>query len=72
MNAKQGEYDTVLFLDVGDKIGNVGVDLRKKPPELKGRVVNQGLPRPVSRTTSCPGVKQPPADFWVGQPIEAE
>lgn len=70
--AKQGGQDTVLFVDVGGNIGNVCVDLGKKLPEVKGRVVNQDLPHVVSKTLVCPEVEQSPADFWVGQPIEGE
>ena len=69
---KQGEHDAELFVDVGGNIGNVCVDLRKKLPNLKGRVFNQDLPHAVSKTIIYPGVEQSPADFWVGQPIKGE
>lgn len=68
--SKQDEDDTVIFIDVGGNVGNICVDLRKRIPELKGRVFNQDLEHVVANTVDHPGVERSAHNFWTEQPIK--
>ena len=59
--------DTILFVDVGGNVGNVCVELRKREPSLKGRVINQDLPHVVANTIEYPRVERSAHDFWTPQ-----
>lgn len=64
--------EAVLFVDVGGPVGNQCVDLRKRVPEMVGRVVNQDLPHVVANTIEHPGVEQSAHDFFTEQPIKGK
>lgn len=72
MISKQDVDDTVLFVDIGGNVGNICVGLRKKVPDLRGKVYNQDLPHVVVKTIKHPGVDQSAHDFWTLQPIKGE
>ncbi len=70
LSSKTNGDDTILFVDVGGNVGNVCVDLRRRNPALKGRVINQDLPHVVANTIEYPGVERSSHDFWTPQVIK--
>ena len=70
LSKKGGQEETILFVDVGGNIGDVCVDVRKKVPNARGRIINQDLPHVVKNTIQFPGVEKSAHDFWTPQAIK--
>ncbi|MCJ1233940.1 hypothetical protein MMC14_001898 [Varicellaria rhodocarpa] len=59
----------VLLVDVGGGRGQIIDNVRKKRPELRGRMIVQDLPREIEGREPCEGVECMAHDFFTPQPI---
>lgn len=71
--AKIGDENTVLMVDVGGGKGHDLILFREKYPNLPGRLILQDLPFVISQAGSLPaGLEAMPHDFFTPQPINGE
>jgi len=62
----------VLFVDIGGNVGHYCAVLKRKFPEMPGRVLLEDLPDTLSHALSTPGVEKLGHDFFQPQPIKGE
>ena len=62
--------ETVLFVDVGGNIGNQCVALKKKFPNLQGRIILQDLPDVIAQAIPAEGIEPMVHDFMNEQPVK--
>ena len=67
--ARDSEHE-VLFVDVGGALGSEILELRKRFPALKGRMILQELPQTIEHVLPDPGMEATVHDFFTPQPIE--
>ena len=60
----------VLFVDVGGALGSEILELRKRFPALKGRMILQELPQTIEHVSPDPGMEATVHDFFTPQPIK--
>ena len=59
----------VLFVDVGGALGSEILELRKRFPALKGRMILQELPQTIEHVSPNPGMEATVHDFFKPQPV---
>ena len=59
----------VLFVDVGGALGSEILELRKRFPALKGRMILQELPQTIEHVSPNPGMEATVHDFFTPQPV---
>ena len=59
----------VLFVDVGGALGSEILELRKRFPALKGRMILQELPQTIEQVSPNPGMEATVHDFFTPQPV---
>ena len=64
------EPETPLFVDVGGSIGHQCAALKKKFPNIPGRVILQDLPPVIAQAIPTEGVELMVHDFMTEQPIK--
>lgn len=62
--------ETPIFVDVGGGIGSQCAILKKKLPDLPGRVILQDLPVVLQHALSTEGVEITAHNFWTEQPVK--
>ena len=62
--------ETPLFVDIGGNIGHQCIALRKKFPNIRGRVILQDLPPVIAHAISAAGIEPMAHDFMTEQPIK--
>jgi hypothetical protein len=67
---KESNQDTVLFVDVGSGHGHQSVELRKRFPELVGRVIVQDTPHVIGAVQPSHGIEPQAYDFFTPQPVK--
>ncbi|KAM0794283.1 O-methyltransferase [Usnea florida] len=66
--ARDSDHD-VLFVDVGGALGSEILELRKRFPALKGRMILQELPQTIEHVSPDPGMEATVHDFFTPQPV---
>ena len=67
--SRDSEHD-VIFVDVGGALGSEILELRKRFPALKGRMILQELPQTIEHVSPDPGMEATVHDFFTPQPIK--
>ena len=62
--------ETPIFVDIGGGIGHQCLELKKRLPDVPGRVVLQDLPPVIAQALPCDGVENTVHDFRTEQPIK--
>jgi demethylsterigmatocystin 6-O-methyltransferase len=62
----------VVFVDVGGGIGQKCALLKKKIPDLPGRVVLQDMAHAIPHAIPTPEVENTIIDMWDGQPVKGK
>lgn len=70
--AKHAGPETPIFVDVGGGAGQQCVALRKRFPNLKGRVVLQDLPSVLDKAITGDDVEKMGYDYLTEQPVKGE
>ena len=65
---RDSDHD-VLFVDVGGALGSEILELRKRFPALKGRMILQELPQTIEHVSPDPGMEATVHDFFTPQPV---
>ena len=65
---RDSDHD-VLFVDVGGALGSEILELRKRFPALKGRMILQELPQTIAHVSQNPGMEATVHDFFTPQPV---
>ena len=63
---------TILFVDIGGGMGQTGVAVKKRLPDLPRRFVVQDLPQIVSKQNLDAEIRSTTSDFFTPQPLEGE
>lgn len=64
--------DDVAFVDIGGSIGHQCEALRRRHPNLKGRVILQDLPDVIENALPVPGMEKMSHNYLEEQPIKGE
>lgn len=64
--------ETPLFVDIGGGIGHQCVALKKKLPNIPGRVILQDLPPVIAHAIPAEGIEPMVHDFMTEQPIKGK
>ena len=62
--------ETPLFVDIGGSIGHQCVALRKKLPNVQGRIILQDLRPVIAQAIPAEGIEPMVHDFMTEQPIK--
>ena len=68
VEARDSDHN-VLFVDVGGALGSEILELRKRFPALKGRMILQELPQTIEHVSPDPGMEATVHDFFTPQPV---
>lgn len=64
------DKDTVLFVDVGSALGHQSIGLRKRFPDLPGRVIIQDTPQVIGMAQPGHDIETQVYDFFAPQPVK--
>lgn len=67
--AKAWPTDKAVFVDIGGGTGQQCVEIKKKFPDLPGRVILQDLPAVVAEAKVSDGIEAQAYDFFTPQPV---
>ena len=67
-----GEDSTVMFVDVGGGYGHEVQEIKKRYPDLPGRMILQDLPETISQITAAPNTEAMAYNFFTPQLIRGE
>ena len=67
-----GEDSTVMFVDVGGGYGHEIQEIKKRYPDLPGRMILQDLPETISQITAAPNTEAMAYNFFTPQLIRGE
>ena len=62
--------DSVILIDIGGNMGHQCAEFKRHFPNVKGRIVLQDLPGPISMALSIEGVENQVYDMFTPQPIK--
>ncbi|MCJ1312956.1 hypothetical protein MMC25_006632 [Agyrium rufum] len=62
--------ETPLFVDIAGGIGHQCVELKKRYPNIQGRIILEELPPVLEQSIPAEGVEKVPYDFFTPQPIK--
>ena len=67
-----GEDNAVMFVDVGGGYGHEIQEIKKRYPDLPGRMILQDLPETISQITAAPNTEAMAYNFFTPQLIRGE
>ena len=68
----RSDKEAVIFVDVGGGKGHQTLELRKKFPQLRGRMIVQDRPKVIREITDKEGIEVMEHDFFKPQPVKDE
>lgn len=68
----RSDKDAVIFVDVGGGRGHETLELRKKFPHLRGRMIVQDRTEVIRDITDKEGIEVMEHDFFKPQPVKGE
>ena len=72
MTGFSGEDSAVMFVDVGGGYGHEVQEIKKRYPDLPGRMILQDLPETISQITAAPNTEAMAYNFFTPQLIRGE
>ena len=69
MTQGSGE-DSVILIDIGGNVGHQCAEFKRHFPSVKGRIILQDLPGPISMALTTEGVENQVYDMFTPQPVK--